>query len=191
MCYSVLTGGRQTGAAAGFSLLRSGIFAAAVVCLCVQFPCAVATTDAGVEAGGVDTVWVRKSERRLYLLRDYRIIRNYPIALGRRPVGHKLSISDARTPEGVYLIDWRNPRSSFHLSLHISYPNVNDLIRAEEFGFGDAGQNIMIHGQPSGGREREQAVEGDWTDGCIALSNLDMEEVWRLVADGTPILIDP
>ena len=138
-----------------------------------------------------DMVWVQKSERTLYLLKDYKVIRSYPIALGKNPRGHKLATGDSRTPEGLYLIDWRNPDSMFHLSLHISYPNENDIRRARYKNI-DAGGGIMIHGYS------DTIVEGgwstlkyDWTDGCIALSNYYVEEIWRLIADGSPILIDP
>ena len=135
-----------------------------------------------------DLIWVHKSERKLYLLQDYRIIRSYPVALGKNPQGHKSVVGDSRTPEGLYLIDWRNPNSRFHLSLHISYPNRNDVLRAQRRN-SDPGDNVMIHGTGHGAAGRLPGE--DWTEGCIALSNGDMEEVWRLVADGTPILIDP
>ena len=141
-------------------------------------------------ASEVDTVWVRKSERTLYLLEDYRIVRSYPISLGKNPWGHKLAEGDARTPEGLYVIDWRNPDSRFHLALHISYPSYQDIRRAIYAGV-DAGGSVMVHGYPDTVAEREQPSDQDWTDGCIALANRHMEEVWQLVADGTPILIDP
>ncbi len=165
------------------------LVSAVLVALCLQLPFArpLPADDAA------DMIWVRKSERALYLLKDYRVVRSYPIALGANPVGHKLSAGDSRTPEGLYLIDWRNSDSRFYLSLHISYPNQNDLRRARYKNM-DAGDSIMIHGQPNGVAGRgwlEETAGRDWTDGCIALSNRDMEEVWRLAADGTPILIDP
>ncbi len=167
------------------SALALALFAA--LCLQLPFVHVVSADDTA------DMIWVQKSERRLHLLRGYEIVRSYPIALGKSPTGHKLAAGDSRTPEGLYLIDWRNPDSDFHLSLHISYPDANDLRRAARRGM-DAGDDIMIHGQPDdaprNGRSRE-AGGFDWTDGCIALHNSDMEEVWQLVADGTPILIDP
>ena len=160
--------------------------------LCVGFvlmQCLCAPALSAEEA--VDLVWVRKSERMLYLLEDYRIVRSYPISLGKNPQGHKLKEGDARTPEGIYIIDWRNLESRFHLSLHISYPGYQDSLRAKRAGV-DAGGSIMIHGYPATVAGREQSfVRSDWTDGCIALANRHMEEVWRRVADGTPILIDP
>ena len=126
----------------------------------------------------------------MYLLKDYRIIRSYPISLGKNPQGHKLTEGDARTPEGIYILDWRNPGSRFYLSLHISYPNYQDIRRAIHAGV-DAGGSIMIHGYPDTVDEQEQLSVQDWTDGCIALTNRHIEEVGRLVSDGTPILIDP
>ncbi len=141
--------------------------------------------------GLADLIWVHKSERKLHLLQDYQIVRSYSVALGKNPRGHKLAEGDSRTPEGLYLIDWRNPHSRFHLSLHISYPNENDVHRARRRNV-DPGNNVMIHGVGDAGNGEAGRLPGtDWTDGCIALSNRDVEEVWRLVADGTPILIDP
>ena len=180
--------GQQTAnVSTGFPLRSKAALALAAV-LCAQPFASAALAD-----DTADLVWVRKSERTLHLLRDYEIVRSYPIALGRNPVGHKTAAGDSRTPEGLYWIDWRNPNSRFHLSLHVSYPNENDLRRARRANV-DAGDNIMIHGQPGNVTERGQpgkTPDPDWTDGCIALDNRDMEEVWRLVADDTPILIEP
>ncbi len=167
--------------------------AAVAVAWCLQLPLAHAAHAADAAADVANAVWVRKSERVLHLLKDYEIVRSYPIALGKSPVGHKLAAGDARTPEGLYLIDWRNPDSRFHLSLRISYPHVNDLRRGARRGV-HVGDGIMIHGQPNDAAAHgwpQQTIQYDWTDGCIALSNRDVEEVWRLVADGTPILIEP
>ena len=174
-------------AAADAPLQRGAALATAIL---AAFYLQLPLTQAVFADGAADVVWVRKSERKLYLLRDYRIIRSYPVVLGKNPVGHKLAADDSRTPEGLYLLDWRNPGSRFHLSLHISYPNENDLRRARR-GNRDAGGNVMIHGYPAARGQPQETVEYDWTDGCIALNNRDIEEVWRLVADGTPILIDP
>ena len=140
--------------------------------------------------GAADMVWVRKSDRILHLLKDYKIITSYPIALGKQPIGHKVAAGDSRTPEGLYWIDWRNPDSKFYLSLHITYPNANDLRRAVARSL-DAGNSIMIHGRPDNATNAWSEAGTDWTDGCIALSNRNMQTIWHLVADGTPILIDP
>lgn len=139
-----------------------------------------------VSAADVASVRVEKRARRLLLLdsdgRPLRIVTG--IQLGDDPVGPKRFEGDERTPEGRYVIDYANPSSSYHLSLHISYPDARDRAYAESRGRSAGGQ-IFIHGQPNaleGGR-----MEGDWTDGCIALSNEEIEELWQLVPDGTPI----
>ena len=131
-------------------------------------------------------IHVDKSERTLKLIHEGQPFRSYPVALGDSPRGHKLYEGDERTPEGLYLIDGRNPNSDYHLSLSISYPNRRDVARAQSKGL-DPGGQIMIHGTPDG-RARRRA---DWTDGCIAVSNAAMEEIWRLVDEGTLIEISP
>ncbi|NNC24411.1 L,D-transpeptidase family protein [Salinisphaera sp. USBA-960] len=147
-----------------------------------------ATTDpARFENGAeqVDRVVVMKSQRELYLYRDGIVIDSYPIGLGLDPVGTKRRSGDDKTPVGAYIIDWRNPDSRFHLSLHISYPNAADRAHARKHGF-DPGKNIMIHGQPDYSTQKRS---GDWTHGCIAVSNKAINEIWRLVPKGTPIQI--
>ena len=139
----------------------------------------------------VDFVRVFKRQRRLELLSEGELIAQYAIALGGQPEGHKQQQGDERTPEGFYVIDWRKEDSAFHRALHISYPNSDDVRRAEERGV-DPGGAIMIHGLPN-----NLAVIGsvhtvvDWTDGCIAVTNAEIEEIWRLVRDGVPIEILP
>ena len=119
--------------------------------------------------------------------------RTYRVSLGTNPEGHKERQGDNRTPEGRYTIDWRNPRSNFYKALHISYPNFNDRISAQRRGWHPGGA-IMIHGEPNGARlaHLRDAVRGeDWTQGCIAVSNLAVDEIWQYVTDGTPIEILP
>jgi murein L,D-transpeptidase YafK len=137
----------------------------------------------------VDRVVVKKAERRLYLMQGDRPLRTYEIALGYQPVGHKGREGDGRTPEGRYAIDWRNDKSRFYKALHISYPNARDRWRAEHRGESPGGM-ILIHGQPKGG-VRSTRNDGDWTLGCIAVSNAEMDEIWSLTRDGTPIEILP
>src|SRR5215831_2722230 len=132
----------------------------------------------------VDQVVVNKSRREMLLLRGNSILRSYRIALGRDPAGHKQREGDGRTPEGSYLIDRRNPKSRYHLALHISYPNAEDRERASRQGV-DPGGDIMIHGLKDG-----ELREGDWTQGCIAVTDVEMDEIWNLVPDGTPIHIN-
>lgn len=139
-----------------------------------------------------DRVVVYKAERQMSLLQQGRVLKTYRIALGGNPVGHKVRQGDSRTPEGSYILDWRNPNSAFFLSLHISYPNEADRERAARLGVPPGGA-IMIHGQSndasnSSGRKRSRR---DWTDGCIAVSNSEMLEIWEAVPDGTPIDIYP
>ena len=138
-----------------------------------------------------DKIVVNKSKRELLLSRSGKVIRTYRIALGKNPVGPKLRKGDRKTPEGAYTISGRNAASAFHRSLRISYPNAADRIRARRQGV-DPGGDIMIHGLPNG-----QGFVGaahrliDWTDGCIAVTDAEIEELWRLVPNGTPIQINP
>jgi murein L,D-transpeptidase YafK len=155
--------------------------------------CLIVTTPLlernGLSQQRVDLVRVEKSRRQLQLIGGGKVMRSYAIALGGNPVGHKQREGDERTPEGRYMLDWRNPNSVAHKSIHISYPNADDSAAAKALGV-DPGGSIMIHGQPNGfgwlGRLLQLV---DWTDGCIAVTNSDMDEVWAMVADGTPIEI--
>lgn len=134
---------------------------------------------------------VEKRARRLTLWLAGYPVREYRIALGRNPVGDKLRIGDGRTPEGLYFIDGRNADSDFHRALHISYPSEADVRSAREAG-ADAGGEILIHGLPEGAEWMgSEHARWDWTEGCIAVSNDEIDEIWRMVADGTPIEIVP
>jgi murein L,D-transpeptidase YafK len=136
-----------------------------------------------------DYVLVDKSDRTLTLFSHGMAFERYTgLQLGGEPVGQKHFEGDERTPEGWYTIDYRNPRSAYHLSLHISYPTPAQREFAARYGR-SAGGEIFVHGQPNGLTEGRQA--GDWTDGCIALSNAEIERLWREVPDGTPIQITP
>lgn len=141
----------------------------------------------------VDRVLVRKAERRLELHKDGEVYRTYRISLGDQPRGHKVQEGDERTPEGNYVLDWRNPNSAFHKSIHVSYPNDLDRTVARALGVSPGGM-IMIHGLPnwlSSPRLAEEYRRQDWTNGCIAVGNEEMDEIWALVADGTPITLLP
>ena len=141
--------------------------------------------------GTADRVEIIKSSRRLVLYQGDQILETYSISLGRNPIGHKVQEGDSRTPEGSYVLDWRNRKSKFYRSIHISYPNSEDLARAKQNGL-SAGGDIMIHGQPNGaGLFAPLTQLKDWTDGCIAVSDKEMEEIWRAVPNGTPIEIRP
>lgn len=138
-----------------------------------------------------DAVLIKKSERKLYLLKDGTAFKDYQIALGKDPNGAKLFEGDNRTPEGDYVLDWRNGDSEYYKSIHISYPNEDDLAFARAVG-SYAGGGIMIHGVPDDPEYPEWVwVAFDWTDGCIAVSNQDMDEIWSSVEEGTPIRILP
>lgn len=139
----------------------------------------------------VSRVEVDKAARRLKLLRGNEVIAAYDVSLGADPVGHKSREGDGRTPEGVYFVDSKNQRSRFHLALHVSYPNADDRNIAQQLGV-SPGRDIMIHGLPNGlGWLGRLHLYRDWTDGCVAVTNREMNEVWRLVATGTPIDIKP
>jgi murein L,D-transpeptidase YafK len=139
----------------------------------------------------VDQVVVLKGERTLNLLAHGKIIRTYRVALGGVPVGPKERQGDHKTPEGRYVLDRRNPHSQYYKSIHISYPHEKDRRNAETMGV-HAGGDIMIHGLPP-----RQAWVGaahrdfDWTEGCIAVTNEEIEEIWSAVPVGTPIHIKP
>lgn len=139
----------------------------------------------------VDLVRVNKAERKMTLLYKDKRIREYKIALGGNPTGHKQQEGDSRTPEGRYVLDYKKADSAFYKSIHISYPNKQDVESARKRRVKPGGF-IMIHGQPNGYEWAEDVTQKrDWTDGCIALKNADMDEVWKLVRVGTTIEILP
>lgn len=139
----------------------------------------------------VDHVIVRKSLRRLYLMHGNQVVRSYKIELGLDPVGEKEREGDFRTPEGHYYLERRNPRSDYFLSIQVSYPNAEDLARARRNHW-QAGGSIMIHGLPNVlTHDLSYYQTTDWTDGCIAVSNSDMVEIWLLTPDHTRIDILP
>lgn len=140
----------------------------------------------------IDSVLVKKSEKTLYLLHEGQIIKRYPIMLGPKPKGHKLQEGDDRTPEGQYLLDFKNSNSRFYKSIRVSYPNAEDIERAHKFNV-NPGNWIMIHGMKNSWSEKtaKQALKYNWTNGCIAVKNSDMDEIWDAVEVGTPIEIKP
>lgn len=144
----------------------------------------------------INSIQVYKNERYLLLKHDDQTIRKYPIRLGFTPIGHKVKEGDGKTPEGRYVIDWRNPKSAFYKSLHISYPNKKDRKAAKELGISPGG-DIMIHGSATIKQVNvlpslmNYFPKSDWTWGCIAVRNIDMDEIWLLVDNGTTINIFP
>ncbi len=141
-----------------------------------------------------DKIIIKKSTRMLYLSANGQIFAKYHISLGAVPKGAKEMEGDMKTPEGVYILDWRRKSKLYNKSLHISYPNKRDKARAKKLNV-NAGGMIMIHGTPSNWSLSPFGdwfpMLMDWTEGCIALSNDDMEEVWNLTRDGIPVYIIP
>ncbi len=138
-----------------------------------------------------DSIVVEKQKRTLTLYSAGLPVRTYAIALGKEPVGDKVRVGDNRTPEGLFRIDYKNPQSKYHMALHISYPDAAHLAKANALGVAPGG-DIMIHGLPpayaSLGAEHAQY---NWTEGCIAVTDAQIEEIWRAVPKGAPILIKP
>lgn len=138
-----------------------------------------------------DRIVVHKSERTMELMHASTVIKTYKIALGGEPIGAKTRQGDHRTPEGVYVIDSRNAQSKFHRSLHVSYPNAADREGARKIGASPGG-DVFIHGLSNGyGFIGAAHRARDWTDGCIAVTDEEIEEIWNLVDNGTPIEIRP
>lgn len=151
----------------------------------------VVSLGAGGAEPSVDLVRVEKSSKRLYLLNAGKVVREFKVAFGGNPTGHKQQEGDQRTPEGRYLLDFKKADSGYYRAIHISYPNSADSGSARKRGVNPGG-SIMIHGQKNGfGWLGPLTQRHNWTDGCIALLNDDMEQVWKLVDIGTPIEIVP
>ena len=138
-----------------------------------------------------DQVLVVKSQRALTLLSHGKVLHTYKVALGSSPVGANEQQGDHKTPEGRYILDRRNAKSRYYKSIHVSYPNEEDKRQAAKSGVSPGG-DIMIHGLPNGfGWLGATHRARDWTDGCIAVTDREMDEIWEMVADGTPIEIKP
>ena len=143
------------------------------------------------EFPAADEVIIDKSDRKLYLLNNGEIFRTFEVALGISPTGDKKKEGDFKTPEGRYLLDIRNPNSDYFLSIHVSYPSAADRREASQDGVAPGGA-IMIHGQPNLPSHSETYYRTqDWTNGCIALSNSDMIDIWLMTGNNTPIEIRP
>jgi murein L,D-transpeptidase YafK len=170
----------KTGGQADMRIFRIVLVLAAVLALA-----ACGSKFRSYNGPEVTQIQVHKADRKMYLFHHDRVLREYDIALGFMPVGHKEFEGDGKTPEGVYQISYKNPDSRFHLSLKINYPNEADIAFAEAQGK-DPGGDIVIHGGP-----REPTTDRDWTWGCIAVSDREMERIYSMVEVGTPILILP
>lgn len=175
----LIAGGAAAGAAAGAQLAAAQVESLATVAR-TSFP--------------VDLIVVEKRRRRMHLYFRDRVLRSYRVALGQNPLGHKQAQGDGRTPEGLYRVDIKKPESRFGLALRVSYPNPRDRAAAASRG-APPGGDIYIHGQPAEATAlayfRIKYAREDWTDGCIAVTNAEMAEIFRSVREGTPILIRP
>ena len=139
--------------------------------------------------GAVDRIIIEKAARRMVLVQDGQALRAYRIALGFSPLGDKERQGDGRTPEGLFRIDRRNDQSAYHLSLGLDYPQPEDRARAQAGGY-DPGGDIMIHGQPNAVGD-DVVLKGDWTAGCIAVSNAEMREIWAATDADTLVEVRP
>lgn len=143
------------------------------------------------ESGFADRVLINKSERKLILFKGNQVLKSMDVALGLLPKGRKITEGDFKTPEGAYRLTERNSASEFFLSIRISYPDADDIRHAKLRGL-PAGGQIMIHGQPNDPRYSEEYYQStDWTNGCIAVSNADMVDIWLMTKPNTPIQILP
>jgi len=153
--------------------------------------CGLGEAQTAVAPLHADRVIVLKKERILRLESHGREIKTYKVALGGDPIGAKTRQGDHKTPEGVYVLDFRNAHSKFYKAIHISYPNAHDRAAAREPGVSPGG-DVFLHGLPNGyGFVGAAHRLKDWTDGCIAVTNVEIDEIWAAVADGTPIEIRP
>lgn len=174
-------------------LTRYALLALALAGLLGLGGCSTKPTTEQKIAGPIDLVVVKKSERKLELHSRGRPVREYRVALGGSPVGHKYREGDERTPVGEYVLNWRKPNSNFYKAIHISYPNEQDRLNSRRLGYNPGG-NILLHGLPNyiqSDSMRRQYANRDWTKGCIAVQNHEMDEIWELVPEGTPIRILP
>lgn len=139
----------------------------------------------------IDKVLVQKSIRTMSVYQKGVLLKQYTVSLGFNPIGHKQAEGDGRTPEGIYRLDWRNPKSAAYLSFHINYPNEKDKQVAQKLGVSPGG-DIMVHGLYNSFKGIDPArIKADWTNGCVAVSNAEMDELWRAIPDGTLIEIQP
>ena len=167
-------------------------FATPLLVVLPWFYCGIgAASDLSPQHPQADRIVVVKSERKLQLYREGEILRSFDIALGLVPKGPKRRSGDFKTPEGTYFVEWKNHESDYFMALKVSYPNEQDLAVADAAGVNPGGL-IMIHGQPNNGRYSALRSQGmDWTDGCIAVSNSDMVDIWLMTTEGMRIEIRP
>ena len=174
-------------------LLVFPFFASAEVSSCRLLKKRATTTEALTT--NPDLILIGKAERKLMLFSRGRALKQYHVSLGPNPVGTKIKSGDGKTPEGTYFVESKNPQSSFHLALRVSYPNKMDLVRAEKLNV-DPGGDIMIHGFPNNVEYNQRATlnhnsSANWTEGCIGLTNSEIEEIFSRIVEDTPIVICP
>ena len=166
------------------------ILRSAICCLLLT-GIVIPVTSLASDIAIADRVIISKSERKLFLIKGEEIIRTFDVSLGLLPEGDKSKEGDFRTPEGYYLLTNRNTDSDFFLSIQVSYPNEEDVRKARQKGY-DPGGQIMIHGYPNEPRHSlDYYRQTDWTDGCIAVTNADMVDIWLMTTENTPIIIRP
>lgn len=164
---------------------------AVVFVLLIAFLPGTPLAQSSLDDRKVDRIVIEKAKRKMTLYREGQEVKSYNVALGRDPAGHKVMQGDGRTPEGIYFIDYRVANSIYHKALHISYPNLADVERAKAMGVSPGGR-IMIHGM-----KEDKLWMGsvhylfNWTNGCIAVTNSEIEEIWDLVPDWTTVEIVP
>ena len=162
-----------------------------VLGLSIWLFCGLAVAQTSPNSLHADRVIVSKKERTLQLLSQGTVIKTYKVALGGDPVGPKSQQGDHKTPEGLYVLDSRNAHSQFYKSIHISYPNTGDRAAARQKGVSPGG-DVFVHGLPNGyGWVGASHRLKDWTDGCVAVTNQEIDEIWRAVPEGTPVEIRP
>jgi murein L,D-transpeptidase YafK len=160
-----------------------------ILCVCAALPVNSQTTSTPEKKA--DRIVIVKSTRTMTLMNGGKVLKTYKVALSAHPVGGKERVGDDKTPEGLYSVDWKNAQSKFHLALHVSYPNASDRERAKKLRVNPGGE-IEIHGiGPKYGYLGALHRQVDWTAGCIAVTNEEIDEIWKLVAVGTPIEIKP
>jgi len=154
-------------------------------------PFAVAGQTSSAPQKRADRIVIVKSARTMTLMNTGKVLKTYKVALSAHSIGGKERVGDDKTPEGLYTVDWKNAQSKFHLALHVSYPNAADRQRAKKLGVNPGGE-IEIHGLGKGfGWLGSLHTQTDWTAGCIAVTNEEIDEIWKLVAVGTPVEIKP
>ena len=174
------------------ALFSTGMRDTSSVLLTTASPTITHTPVVGIKGIVVaDSIVIEKARRTLTLYSGGYAVRSYRVALGNQPTGDKLERGDGRTPEGVFHVDYKNPQSKYHMALHISYPDAAHARRAAALGVSPGG-DIMIHGLPAAYAGLGSAhADYDWTEGCIAVTDQEIEEIWRAVPQGAPVQIKP